>query len=201
VKRLILLVLAGGFILIWSATEVCAEKITQGQYAAALANRLSACADGVRPAAGGTDGAEHPLSPIPAEAVQACMASLEDQSGDPPPWPSACRALEECIADLVALGIEPPGGWQPKKTLTDDDISDLAEDVILAAKEGKLDCEPQHSVQVLAATAVSGGYSSQNVYATAYRQLDYYFPPVLERHITSGGGIPQEEDDTVSTNQ
>lgn len=105
--------------------------------------------------------------------------------------PSVCDGSDPsaCAEGLARLGIEPPGGWRLSDPMTDSDIADVTDDVILAAKDGKLGtCTPQRAVDMVAATSIALGLSGRDVYLTAYQRLGYYFPPTIPSVGGSGGG-------------
>ncbi|MGQ9653922.1 MAG: hypothetical protein ACUVXD_07630 [Thermodesulfobacteriota bacterium] len=98
-----------------------------------------------------------------------------------------CDGGPACVEALRALGIEPPGGWQPGKPVSAVDLADLTDDVILAAKEGKIPFTPQRAVDLLAAACIDLGLMTWDVYVTAYGALGYYFPPQIPPGAGSGG--------------
>jgi hypothetical protein len=98
-----------------------------------------------------------------------------------------CDGGAACIDALRAVGIEPPGGWRPDQPVTDAILSDLTEDVILAAKEGRIPFTPQRAVDLLAAACIDLGLAGLDVYVTGYAFLGYYFPPQVPPGAGSGG--------------
>ncbi len=98
-----------------------------------------------------------------------------------------CDGGAACVEALRAMGIEPPGGWQPGKPVSASDLADLTEDVILAAKEGRVPFTPQRAVDLLAAACIDLGLMTWDVYVTAYGALGYYFPPQIPPGAGSGG--------------
>jgi hypothetical protein len=100
----------------------------------------------------------------------------------PLPWDGV--DINVLFLNLAGAGIEPPGGWNPEAPMTQEAIADITDDVILAAREGLIACDPQRGVDLIAATTTELGLGGEPVYATAYDRLGYYFPP----SVPSGGG-------------
>ena len=98
------------------------------------------------------------------------------------PWDGV--DINVLFLNLAGAGIEPPGGWNPEAPMTPEAISDITDDVIVAAREGKIACDPQRGVDLVAATTTELGIGGEPVYTAAYDRLGYYFPP----SVPSGGG-------------
>jgi hypothetical protein len=115
-----------------------------------------------------------------AKQLEECQKPICDYS-DPP----------DCMQALKALGVEPPGGWRPDDIITEDDIGDLTNDLILAAKDKKILCTPQRVVDLLAVVVIKFGMRGYVVYKIAYGTLGFYFPP----EETRGGEEQQEQEE------
>ncbi len=82
-----------------------------------------------------------------------------------------------CAQTLKSLGLEPPGGWRLDQVVTEAALTDLTDDVIGAAKEGRMACTPQRAVDLMAAAAIDVGLGGRDVYLSAYTTMGFYFPP------------------------